>query len=131
MAAHLTNYSTSIQQYGDFFASFPWSHIDTGTFRKRVGLERATKWLKQFMRDLGMSVRARIAYVAVPERRTSGLGLAPIPLHFHFVIACPSQHVRIVLANARGLWSPSIGDIKIGPYDPSRAEGHYLAKLAE
>jgi hypothetical protein len=79
---------------------------------------------------LRKSVKAPVACIAVPERRSSGLGLPAIPLHWHFVASVPTQHTTAALRNARFLWERHYGQAKIARYDPERSGARYLAKLA-
>lgn len=130
MGSYLTTFNPTSQQYGDFFAGYPWTLIGCGTFRRRVSVDEASSRMKRYMRDLGLSIKARVPYVAVPERRTSGCGLAPIPLHFHFLAACPSQWTTTFLSNAQNLWAGGSGNASIDLYDPLRSGAHYIAKLA-
>ena len=81
------------------------------------------------MRRLGVKIKSRIPYVAVPERRLSGLG-APIRLHYHFLAACPPQWADQFQVLASDIWPKIGGNCDIHPYDPSQNGAHYIAKTA-
>lgn len=119
------------QRYGDFFAGFSWTHFCCGTYRLHTSLDKGVSLTKGYMRRLSKSIRARIAYVAVPESRPSGLGHHQIRLHWHFLIACPEHRAAELTRNATALWARCYGDVKIERYDPSRNGAHYIAKLAD
>jgi hypothetical protein len=126
----LFNFNGTSQDYGEFFAGFPWTLYGCGTYRKKPSIDIAGSLLKRYFRDLGRSINAPVAYIAVPERRTSGCGYHPIPLHWHFLAAGPSHRTTTLLLNAQQLWTDGSGNAAIGLYDRSRPGAHYLAKLA-
>jgi hypothetical protein len=82
------------------------------------------------MRRLSKKVGVPVPYVAVPEMRPSGLGYHAIPLHWHFLAACPEGLVASVTREASALWTRQYGNFLIQPYDPSRRGAYYIAKLA-
>jgi hypothetical protein len=82
------------------------------------------------MRRLGISLEARIPYIAVPEYRHSGCGLPGIPLHYHCLIACRQPWAAVFPEMATHLWESMAGNCKIDPYDPVLSGAHYIAKLA-
>jgi hypothetical protein len=53
-----------------------------------------------------------------------------IPLHWHFLTACPEYHAAELTRNASALWTRCYGDLQIKPYDSSREGARYIAKLA-
>lgn len=118
------------QQYGIFFNGFAWQIFGCGTYRAYTAVERAHRLLAAYFDRLRRSIKAPVAYLAVAERRTSGLGSPGIPLHWHFVMSVPLQYTTTTLHNARFLWDKHYGDSKIDPYDPERSGAYYLAKLA-
>jgi hypothetical protein len=126
----LKTFDITVQQYGTFFSGFPWQIYGCGTYRSYATTDRATRLLTVYFDRLRRSIKAPIAYLAVPERRTSGLGLPPIALHWHFVASVPPQHTTTFLHNARSLWKEHYGNPKIEPYDAGRSGAHYLAKTA-
>ena len=126
----LVNFNSTAQDYGEYFAGFPWTLYGCGTYRKKPSIDVANSLLKRYFRDLGKSIGARVAYVAVPERRTSGCGHHPIPLHWHFLAAGPCHHTAALLRNGQQLWTDGSGNAAIGLYDRSRPGAHYIAKLA-
>lgn len=125
----LKTFNITAQEYGIFFSGFPWQFFGCGTYRAYTTVARTDRLLPASDR-LRRSIKAPVAYVAVAERRTSGLRHPAIPLHWHFVMSVPPQHTINALHNARCLWKGHYGDTKIDPYDPKRSGAHYLAKLA-
>jgi hypothetical protein len=117
------------QQYGDFFAGYSWTHFCCGTYRFHTSLDKGVSVMKGYMRRLGKSIGVRIAYLAVPENRPSGLGHHQIRLHWHFLIACPEHRTAELTRKARALWR-SYGEPDIERYDPLRDRAYYIAKLA-
>ncbi len=126
----LSQFNMTCQQYGDFFAGYDWSIFGCGTFKRRVSAAEAPHVMKRYVRELGANVKAWIPYVAAIERRTSGCGYPSIPLHLHFLAACPQQSTTAFLECARSLWSSTSGNSKINLYDPFGSAAHYIAKLA-
>jgi hypothetical protein len=127
---NLKTFDFTVQQYGTFFSGFPWQVFGCGTYRSYTTIERAKQLLAVHFDRLRRSIRAPIAYLAVPEQRTSGLGHPAIPLHWHFVASVPQQHTTTFLHNARGLWKEHYGNAKVDRYDADRSGAHYLAKSA-
>ena len=128
--ASLKNFDSAVQHYGTFFSGYPWQIFGCGTYRSYTTIEQAKRRLTAYFDRLRRSIKAPIAYLAVPERRTSGLGHPAIPLHWHFVASVPPQHTMTVLHNARSLWDKHYGNAKIDLYEPERSGAHYLAKQA-
>jgi hypothetical protein len=128
--ASLKNFDSAVQVYGTFFSGYPWQIFGCGTYRSNTTIERAKRGLIVYFDRLRRSIKAPMAYLAVPECQTSGLGHPAIPLHWHFVASVPPQHTMTVLQNARSLWYKHYGNAKIDLYDPGRSGAHYLAKQA-
>jgi hypothetical protein len=128
--SNLKTFDITAQQYGTFFSGFPWQVFGCGTYRSYTTIERAKQLLAVYFDRLGRSINAPVAYLAVPERRTSGLGHPAIPLHWHFVASVPQQHTTTFLHNAHSLWTEHYGNAKIDRYDADRSGAHYLAKSA-
>jgi hypothetical protein len=126
----LFNFNSTSQDYGEYFAGFPWTLYGCGTYRKKPSIDVAGSLLKRYFRELGKSIGAPVAYLAVPERRTSGCGYHPIPLHWHFLAAGPCHLTAALLRNAKQLWTDGLGNAAVSPYDRSRPGAHYIAKLA-
>ena len=118
------------QQYGTFFSGFQWQLFGCGTYRNRSSVAAADGLLDTFFDRLRKTVNAPIAYIAVPERRTSGCGYPAIPLHWHFVAAVPPRYTLALLREATCLWQRPYGNSHIRQYDSRRSGAHYLAKLA-
>jgi hypothetical protein len=126
----LKTFDVIVQQYGIFFSGYPWQIFGCGTYRTPATGEQAKRLLATYFERLRRSIKSPVAYLAVPEWRTSGLGLPAIALHWHFVMSVPPQHTTTALHNSRGLWNEHYGHPKIDSYDPERSGAHYLAKLA-
>jgi len=126
----LYSFDTISQHYGDFFAGFQWDISGCGTFRHNISAAEASKRMKNYMRQLGQSIKAWIPYVAVPEQRFSGLGMPAIAVHFHFLAACPRQWRSTFATRAEQLWEDMEGNARVTNYDPAQAAAYYLAKTA-
>jgi hypothetical protein len=113
----LFNFNSTSQDYGEYFAGFPWTLFGCGTYRKKPSIDVAGSLLKRYFRVLGKSIGAPVAYIALPERRTSGCGYHPIPLHWHFLAARPSHFTAALLRNAQQLWTGGFGNAAISLYD--------------
>ena len=98
----------TVQHYGIFFSGYPWQIFGCGTYRSYTTIEQAKRGLIVYFGRLRRSIKAPIAFLAVPERKTSGLGHPAIPLHWHFVASVPQQHTTTFLHNARGLWKETL-----------------------
>jgi hypothetical protein len=127
---NLKPFNVTVQYYGEFFRGFPWQIIGCGTYRNYATVAYANKLLAAYFDRLKNSIKAPVAYLAVAERRTSGLGFPAIPLHWHFVMSVPPQHTAETMRNAQILWKKHYGEVKIEPYDRERYGAYYLAKSA-
>jgi hypothetical protein len=126
---NLKSFNLNAQAYGNFFAGFPWQIYGCLTFRNHTTLYGAHGQLNTLMSRMGKKLKARVAYLAVPERRTSGCGLPAIPLHWHFVAAAPSQHQERLPRLAKEIWEyQRVGFAHVEPYIPELSRAHYLAK---
>jgi hypothetical protein len=126
----LKTFDMTVQAYGVFFKGYPWQIFGCGTYRAKLSDERASKLLTAHFDRLRKSIKAPVAYLAIPERRRAGLGYSPIDLHWHFVMSVPPQHTMTTLHNARCFWEKHYGNAKIELYDDAGSGAHYLAKLA-
>lgn len=125
----LAQFDARAFQYGTYFAGFRWDLYGCLTHSRPMGARAAEPVLQRYFERLGKSIRSQVAYVAVPERRTSGCGMPAIPLHWHFLAAGPERHRSQLLKNARVLaWK--LGQSKIDLYDPALHGAPYIAKLA-
>lgn len=126
----LFSFDARVQQYGLFFAGFPWQLYGCGTYRLTVSAAAAEAhfgiFLDRLSRRLGKS---RVSCIAVREHRFSGCGYSPIANHWHFLLAS-SQHPLELLQAARAVWGERYGDHKMAAYNPAQSGAHYLAKLA-
>ncbi len=128
--ARLTTYKPIVQQYGTFFSAFPWQAYCTGTYRKRKAHKAALETFDLFIRILQAKLKCRLAYVAVPEKTTSGLGRPAGPWHWHFVVCGPDHRKTELLELTPRLWQELNGDAHVVPYDHQFHGGRYLAKTA-
>ena len=126
----LKTYEPFIQHYGTFFSAFPWQAYCTGTYRKRLSRLAAEETFRVFIRLLERKLKCRLAYVAVPERTTSGLGKPAGPWHWHFVLCGPAHKAVRLLEQASLLWTKFYGNAHVLAFDPTRNGSRYLAKTA-
>jgi hypothetical protein len=126
----LRTFDRLAQDYGIFVGGYSWDIYGCGTFRGRKSIDSGTRLTYTFFDRLTKSLKAPVAWFAVPERRTSGLGFPGIALHWHFVAAAPRQHRRDILRNASSLWRRYNGDACIRRYDSNNDGAFYLTKLA-
>jgi hypothetical protein len=125
---HLATYDPMAQHYGTWIQGFPWNIYGCGTFRKKVDAKYATALMKRAMERLEKKLDVPVSYFAVLEGRTSGCGMSPIALHWHFVAASKSPEGMSKLFTA--IWKKLCGICLITPYDPSDEGVFYLSKLA-
>lgn len=89
---------------------------------------QAHAYFKRFFERLEKRVRSTVGYFASMERRYSGCGMSPIPIHWHFLAASETRDPEFVAQSAKALWAQKFGDVKIDPYDPSGDAAFYVAK---
>lgn len=131
MNTHLKTFSMETQQYGAYFSGFQWTVFGCLTFKNKVSLQHGEAFVRNYMRRIGVELKARIPYIAVPESRYSGMGKSPVRLHFHFLAACPPRCEDNFLKFCQNVWlQMGGGDCKIDPYNSQQHGGYYLAKLA-
>src|SRR4051794_23150753 len=87
----LKNYNPVVQQTGTWLEGYPWTLSGCGTFRVPTTPKYAEALMKRFMEKLRRRLKVSVSYFAALERRYSGCGLSPIPLHWHFLAACGVQ----------------------------------------
>jgi hypothetical protein len=124
----LRGFDSVVNDYGTFIGGHPWDFI--GTYRTRKSHGSATLLLEVFFNRLRKSITCPIAWLAVLERCTSGLGLPAGALHWHFVMAAPPQHRQALGRNAATLWSDHYGNAKVEAFDPQLNGSFYISKLA-
>jgi hypothetical protein len=129
-APRLRTFDRTAQDYGTYISGYQWDLYGCGTYRTRATIESATRQLYTYFDRLRQSIKAPVAWIAVPERRTSGLGFPAIALHWHFVMAAPPRYRHDLQRHARLLWKEYCGDSKIEPYVPQLPGTFYLSKLA-
>lgn len=128
---NLRTFDHEVQQYGQFFSDHPWQVYGTGTFRRRDTIAGAERMFRQFTCRLKQRQKgALVAFIGVLERRTSGLGMAAIPSHWHYLMAVPPIHEKALVQNAAGIWQDKFGEAHVVPYDSDRSCAYYMAKLA-
>lgn len=126
----LTKFSVLSQQYGTFIGGFDWQIYGCCTYRSRKRSHELDHSFQCFIKGLSRYIKRPVAYLAVLERRWSGLGRPEILPHWHFVAAAPPPHTTTLLPNARDIWRAHYGDAKIERYDKDEWAAHYNAKLA-
>jgi hypothetical protein len=125
----LVQFDPVAHQYGEFFSGYDWDIYGCLTHSKRIASSESERAVERFFYTLGKSIRSQVAYIAVPERRTSGCGLPAIPLHWHFVAAAPAHRRAALLYNAREI-TRRLGNSKIDYYHSEEPGAFYMAKLA-
>ncbi|MDR3727906.1 MAG: hypothetical protein P4K86_12775 [Terracidiphilus sp.] len=127
-SGRLVNYDAGAQHYGEWLRGYDWQIYGCGTFRTPVNEVQARAYLKRFFERLEKRIRSTVGYFASMERRYSGCGMSPIPIHWHFLAASETRDPGFVATAAQALWKDKFGDAKIGPYDESRDATFYVAK---
>ena len=124
-------FSLASHQYGMFLSEHAWQVYACGTYRRSMGEDGARATFKSYLDRLERALGSPVACVFVLERReTSGLGLSPTPLHWHFAVAAPEQHRAALEALVPALWTKLFGDCKSEPYYPELLGMFYIAKTA-
>jgi hypothetical protein len=126
----LRTFDHAVHDYGTYFGGFRWDLYGCGTYRTRKTHDSATRLFRTYLDRLRKSIKSPIAWLAVPERTTSGLGQPAGAWHWHFVMAAPNQHRRSLERNAKILWNEHHGNAKIERYDPQLNGSFYISKLA-
>jgi hypothetical protein len=126
----LVGYNAGVQHYGEWLRGYDWQIYGCGTYRSPVNEVQARAYLKRFFERLEKRIRATVGYFASMERRYSGCGMSPIPIHWHFLAASENRDPSFVASTAQALWKDKFGDAKIDPYDPSGDAAFYVAKSA-
>jgi hypothetical protein len=131
----LRTFNHVAQQWGTYLRGFPWQFFCTGTYSHKMSLNQTEVSLRAFFDRLGRGLgrgprRVRVAYVAVRERRTSGLGLPAIAAHWHFMFAVPDWHQTRSAELAKALWRPHNGKFDIRRYNAEDCATFYVSKLA-
>ena len=125
----LQTYSVVQQDYGTYFASFPWQVFMTATFRISTTALGASKASEVFLERLERSL-GRATAVCALERRHSGCGYSPIALHWHLLLQVPGREADEVRDRAQTLWSERYGNCDVRLYDPEKQGAYYIAKTA-
>jgi len=124
----LVNFNASAQHYGEWLRGYDWQIYGCGTYRSPVNDIQAHAYLKRFFEHLEKRISSRVGFFASLERRYSGCGMSPIPIHWHFLAASENPDPLFVARTARYLWQDKFGDAKVDPYDESGGAGYYVAK---
>jgi hypothetical protein len=103
-----------------------------GTYREPKGERHAVALFKRYFEKLGRNLGLRVPYFGAMERRYSGCGLSPIPLHWHFLAGHRNgENCSQAAEKAEDLWRALYGDAKVEPYDSDRTAPFYVSKLIE
>lgn len=128
--SELRTFNHISQQWGTYLRGFAWQFFCTGTYRHYMSLHQTEVSLRAFFDRLGRALGgAPVAYVAVRERRTAGLGLPAIPAHWHFMFAVPQRHQMRSVELAKELWRSRNGKFEIRGYDAAGSAAFYTSKL--
>jgi len=124
---YLKTYSPMAQHWGEYLRGFAWNIYGCETYRHPVSDTYAAALLKRFMEKLGRKQHCRITYFAALEKRYSGCGMPPIPVHWHFLAAGKNSDDLDWVA--QHLWSKQFGNSRVGRYDSDREAAFYVCKL--
>jgi hypothetical protein len=124
----LVGYDAGAQHYGEWLHGYEWQIYGCGTYRSPVNEAQAHAFIKRFFERLEKRIKATVGFFASMERRYSGCGMSPIPLHWHFLAASENADPSVVARTAKFLWKDKFGDAKVDPYDESRDAAFYVAK---
>lgn len=127
---HLQLFDRTTYDYGTYINGFQWDIYGCGTYKSFTTREAASRLIHTYYDRLSRSMKAPLAQFSVLESRTSGCGLSPTPVHWHFVVAAPPQHRHALLLNSRSLWEVHHGNAKIDLYDGELPGAFYIAKTA-
>jgi hypothetical protein len=125
--SRLVNYDAMAQHTGTWLSGYNWNIYGCGTYRQPECEARAEALMKRFMERLERKLHAPVPYYAALERRYSGCGFSPIPVHWHFLAASVSSEAMVSIAT--DLWEGSFGNAKIDSYDSDRPAAFYVSKL--
>lgn len=99
----LKTYNAPQQHWGTFLSGYDWDIYGCGTYREPVSEPAAEALMKRFMEKLGKKLRTPVSFFAVLERRYSGCGMPPTPLHWHFLAT--STYSQSFADIAQNLWA--------------------------
>ncbi len=125
----LIEYDALAQHYGQWLSGYEWGAYGCGTFANRISKGEAKSRMKRFLERLEKAVGSGISAMAVLENRYSGLGMSPIDLHWHFVLASPERPELLLHELSTNIWGRLCGNSVIGPYDPHQPGTFYLTKV--
>jgi hypothetical protein len=83
--------------------------------------------MKRFIERLERKMHGPVWYFAALERRHSGCGDSPIPVHWHFLAASADGNGMRSLAES--IWTEKFGNAKIEAYDENGQAAYYVSKL--
>jgi hypothetical protein len=124
----LISYTAEAQNWGTYLHGFPWKIAGCATFRKPVSATGAQVLFTRFAEKLEKGIGTPLSCFVASERRYSGCGSSPIPLHLHFLAA--SDQAEGLAETAQHLWEARFGNAKVDPYDPGQNGSYYVSKLA-
>lgn len=131
MVDRLMTYNAAAQHYGTWISGYPWTLYGCGTFRSGAlradNSGAAERSVNIYFKRLEDRMHGPVPHVGTFERRYSGCGLSPIPLHLHF-LAASSEPDRL-LAKADQIWTKMFGHCQFEPFNPDENGPHYVAKL--
>ena len=123
----LVHFNSVVQAYGAYLNGFRWNAYGCLTFRTVVPRKQAFRAVVELFRSCGSVVGCNVAYIAVPEWRTSGCGMPPIPLHWHVVAAGPPQKSGDLLNAISQHWSAN-GKSQVRRFQPAQPGAYYWRK---
>jgi hypothetical protein len=127
MMKRLVTYDPMAQHTGTWLRGYNWNIYGCGTYRQPKSETHAVALMKRFVERLQLKLHAPVSFFAAMERRYSGCGDSPIPVHWHFLAASVSNEAMAPIAES--LWEELFGNAKIDPYDRNRDAAHYVCKL--
>jgi hypothetical protein len=133
----LVNYNAMAQHTGTWLRGYDWNIYGCGTYRQAESEVHAQALMKRYIERLARKLRAPVSFYASLERRYSGCGYSPIPVHWHFPAASVSSEamapmaIRITtgtIVDATIIHAPSSTKNDLGSHLET---GHTLAKISE
>jgi hypothetical protein len=121
----LTKFNAARQHWGTYLQGFSWDIYGCGTYREPVSEVRAEMLLRRYMENLSKKLRCKVHYFAALERRYSGCGMSPVPVHWHFLAASTTSNMSNV---AEALWNRMFGISQVESYDESKNGAFYIVK---
>src|ERR1700689_2878568 len=89
MNTQLIKYDAAAQHTGTWLSGYDSNVFGFGTYREPVSEVRAQALVKRFFARLARKLHTPVSYFAALERRFSGCGHSPVPVHWHVLVAAP------------------------------------------